>query len=136
MNQALSRREMLVLLAGGVAVASGAAPGRLADFARGPFSIQSDAELDAWVTSRLAEADVRTIAAAWTTRHPAESSAAVLTRAILAGRKGREPLSAYLARTVSAEHRDGRSEEVDGWFLAPTEARLATLLELVRKGAR
>jgi hypothetical protein len=136
MKQTVSRREMLVALAAGVAVATGAVPRRLDAFVGRGALFATEAELDAWVTARLGQADVTSIAKAWREAHPAESSAAAVTRAIVARRPGREPLGEYLARAVAEEHRDGRAEAVDGWYLTPTEARLATLLDFVREAGR
>jgi hypothetical protein len=75
----------------------------------------------------LGQADLKAIGAAWIAAHPNESSADVLTRAITSGRRRGEALGPYLARVVAEEHGAGRAELVDGWFLAPTEARLAAL---------
>ena len=132
MSQTISRREMLALL--GVAVAGGALPSSLHALATRHPVFASEAELDAWVTDRLGDADVKAIATAWRASHSAESSAEVVTRAILSGRRRGEPLAEFLARAVATEHEQGRAEDVDGWHLAPTEARLATLLDLVRTG--
>ena len=132
MSQTVSRREMLALL--GVAVAGGVLPAPLHGLATRPPLFASEAELEAWVNEHLGEADVKAIATAWKAKHPAESSSDEVTRAILSGRRRGEPLADFLPRVVTAEHRDGRAEVVDGWYLAPTEARLATLLDLVRAG--
>jgi hypothetical protein len=139
MKQTVSRREMLaalMALTAGVTVATGGVPRRLDAFVGRGALFATEPELDAWVTAQLGQADVTSIATAWRQSHPAESSAAAVTRAIVARRRGREPLGEYLARAVAEEHRDGRAEAVDGWYLAPTEARLATLLDLVREAAR
>ena len=134
MSRTVSRREMLALL--GVALAGGVLPASLHGLPTRPPLYAKQAELDAWVTDHLGDANVRPIATAWRAKHAAESSAEAVTRAILSGRRRGEPLSDFLPRVVTAEHRDGRAEAVDGWYLAPTEARLATLLDLVRSGAR
>jgi hypothetical protein len=128
----VSRREMLAALAGSLTAFTVSAPARMGAFARRGVEHARESELDAWLTSQLGGTDVRSTAGAWRALHPAESSRDVLTRAILAGRRNREPLEDYLARVVATEHRDGRAESVDGWMLAPTEARLATLLDLAK----
>jgi hypothetical protein len=94
---------------------------------------ESNAELEAWVKERLGQADVKGIAEAWLTAHPVDSSPDAITRQISASRKPREPLGDYLSRVVVEEHRAGRAELVDGWFLAPTEARIATLVDMARR---
>ena len=90
MNQTVSRREMLRALAAGVALATGVAPRSVHAFARSGAASVNESELDAWVSARLADADVKAIASAWRQTHPSESSAAALTRAIVAGRRRRE----------------------------------------------
>lgn len=136
MSQAVSRREMVVLLAAGIAVIGGASPLRLAALPLVPRQAQGDAELTAWIDAQLGRADVASLASAWRSSHPTETSVPALARAIVTGRKPGEPLTAFLVRRVEGEHRVGRAEPVDGWYLAPTEARLATLLDLVRTGTR
>jgi hypothetical protein len=88
------------------------------------------AELDAWIADHLNQADLAGISAAWVAAHPQESSADALSRAIMRGRRRGESLGVYLSRAVAAEHRAGRAEVVDGWYLAPTEARVAALAGL------
>ena len=134
MSHTVSRREMLALLV--VAAAGGTLPTSLHGLAARRPIFASEPELEAWVTDRLGQADVKAMATAWRAKHPAESSAEVVTRAILSGRRRGEPLAEFLARAVATEHEQGRAEVVDGWYFAPTEARLATLLDLVRDGAR
>jgi hypothetical protein len=87
-----------------------------------------EAELAAWLRAKLGDAEVTALAAAWRARHPDETEPQALARALLAGRARGEPLAAHLARTNAAEHAGERAELVDGWVLAPTEARLVTLL--------
>ena len=123
MNAVLSRRQALGWLATSV-VAAAASPTRAFG---GWQRAELNAELDAWLAERLGQADVKGIAEAWRAAHSAELSAEVLTRLIVANRKRGEPLAEYLSRVVVEEHRAGRAELVDGWFLAPTEARIATL---------
>jgi hypothetical protein len=132
MSPTLSRREMLALL--GAAVAGGVLPMPLHGFTTRRPLFASEEDLEAWVNEHLAQADVKAIATAWKAKHPSESSAESVARAILSGRRRGEPLADFLPRVVTAEHRDGRAEVVDGWYFAPTEARLAMLLDLVRAG--
>ena len=132
MSETVSRREVLALF--GAALIGGMLPAPLGAYAPRGSGHQLEAELDAWLSTRLGDADVKAIAAAWRAAHPAEASAEGVARAILAKRRGGEPLARYLARTVASEHGEGRAERMDGWYLAPTEARLATLLDLVRGG--
>jgi len=137
MTRSVSRRDMLALLGAGLAITmTGALPSSLSAAARNVARVQGNAELDTWVTAQLGRADVRGIGSAWKARHPADSSPDALARAILSERRRGEPLPAYLSRVVVAEHAAGRAEPVDGWYLAPTEARLATLVDLVRAGTR
>ena len=126
MSATITRREALGLLAASfVTVVSSPAQA----FGVRPSS-SLNAELDAWVAERLGQADMKGIAEAWKAAHPGESSSDVLTRAILTGRRRGERLDAYLSRVVAEEHRTGRAEVLDGWFLAPTEARIAALASL------
>ena len=129
MSGVLSRRRALGVLAASVAAAV-VSPTRA--FGVRPRA-ESYAELEAWVKERLGQADVKGIADAWLTAHPVESSPEAITRLSSANRKPREPLGDYLSRVVIDEHRAGRAELVDGWFLAPTEARIAALVEMARR---
>ena len=123
MNATITRRQALGLLAASIATAT-ASPSR----ALGSWRRRSgNAELDAWIAQRLGQADVNGVRSAWIAAHPTESPADVLTRAILSGRRSGEALGSYLARVVAEEHRAGRAEVLDGWYLAPTEARIAAL---------
>ena len=122
----ITRRQALGLLATSLAITA-SSPSRALGSWRGSGE---SAELDAWIAERLRQADVKGIGAAWVAAHPNESSADMLTRAIMSGRRRGEVLGAYLSRVVAEEHRAGRAEVVDGWFLAPTEARIAALSRL------
>ena len=79
----------------------------------------------------LGDAEVTALAAAWRARHTDEVDADALARAILAGRRRGEPLAAHLARRNAADHAEERAELLDGWYLAPTEARLVTLVAIL-----
>ena len=126
MSATITRRQALGLLAASVAAVA-ASPVQALGVRR---KIGVNAELDAWVAERLGQADVKGVAAAWRAAHPSESSADVLTRAIMSGRRRGEGLGAYLSRVVADEYRADRAEVLDGWFLAPTEARIAALASL------
>ena len=133
MTRSVSRRDMLALLGAGLAVATaGALPSSVYGAARSVAREASNAELEKWVSAQLGQSDVRSIASAWKATHPTDSTAQSLARSILAERRGGEALEAYLSRMVAREHAAGRAEPVDGWYLAPTEARLATLMDVVR----
>ena len=108
----MTRRELLVLLS---ATAIGCAAGIP--------TVKDDAALDAWLDVELGDADLAAVAAAWRARHPGDAP----RDALLAGRAPGESLSAHFARRVAAEHAAGQVEILDGWFLSPTEARLAAL---------
>jgi hypothetical protein len=125
-NGTITRRELLALLAAGAALLAGV-PAADAVALRAPTAPD---ELTAWLDATLGGADLSAVAAAWRERHPAESTADALARYVLAGRRRGEPLASFLARAVASEHAAGRAELLDGWFLAPTEARLAALLSL------
>ena len=135
-RSAMSRREMVGLLCAGVAILTGV-PVELPAATRHALAASStDAELAEWVEERLGDTDLSAIAAAWTSRHPDEGPRPALERALLADRRRGTPLSAHLAHRVTTEHAAGRAEELDGWYLAPTEARLAALLQLIRVAPR
>ena len=126
MNASITRRQALGVLAASIATAA-ASPGQ----ALGSWRRAGEhTELDAWIADRLGQADVKSIGAAWIAGHPTESSADALTRAIVSGRRRGEAFGGYLARVVAEEHRAGKAEVLDGWFLAPTEARIAALARL------
>ena len=133
-GRVVTRREMLALLGAGLVTAAGGSVRELV--AATPRGAESDVELARWVVEQLAGIDVRTLAGAWRERHPAEATRMALAREILAGRRRGEALQRFLARKIAAEHRDGRAEVVDGWYLAPTEARLVALLQTVQEEAR
>ena len=111
----MTRRELLVLL-------SATAIGCAAGIPTIPVK-DDDAALDAWLDAELGDADLGAVAAAWRARHPGDAP----RDALLAGRAPGESLSAHFARRVAAEHAAGQVEILDGWFLSPTEARLAAL---------
>ena len=126
MNTMITRRQALRFLATSL-VAGAASPSR----ALGSWRRREElAELDEWIAERLAQADVKGIGAAWVAAHPGESSAGVLRQAIMSGRRRGESIGAHLTRVVAEEHRAGRAEVLDGWYLAPTEARIASLVHL------
>ena len=129
MSGVISRRQALGVLAATVATAVASPSRALGTWHR----VASAAELDAWINERLGSADVKGIADAWRTTHAAESSAESLTKLVMANRKSSESVGGYLSRVVVEEHRAGRAELVDGWFLAPTEARIAVLVDLARR---
>jgi hypothetical protein len=108
----MTRRELLWLVS---ATALGCA-------ARVP-AIKDDTTLDAWLDAELGDADLAAVAAAWRARHPGCAP----RDALLAGRPPGESLSAHFARRVAAEHAAGQVEILDGWYLCPTEARLAAV---------
>ena len=122
----MTRRQALGLLVASVATA--AVSPRRASGSRGRAA--RNTELDAWIAERLGQADVNAIGSAWVAAHRNESSADALTRAIMSRRRRGEALGVYLSRVVTEEHRAGRAEVFDGWFLAPTEARIAALANL------
>jgi hypothetical protein len=126
MNATVTRRRALGLLAASIATAA-VSPSRALGSWRRPVG---NAELDAWIAARLGQADLDGIAKAWVAAHPNEASADALTRAIMSGRRSGQTLDAYLSGMVAEEHRAGRAEVLDGWFLAPTEARIAALARL------
>ena len=133
MTRSLSRRDVLALLGAGLAVAAtGVTPLSLYAAVRPVARPASSAELETWVSTQLGQSDVRSIASAWKAKHATDSTAQSLAQRILAERRRGEALEAYLARMVASEHAAGRAESVDGWYLAPTEARLATLADLLR----
>ena len=133
MTRTVSRRDMLALIGAGLAVATtGALPSSLYGAASSVAREATNAELETWVSAQLGESDVRSIASAWKATHATDSTAQSLAQTILSERRRGEGLEAYLARMVAKEHAAGRAEPVDGWYLAPTEARLATLVDLVR----
>lgn len=117
----ITRRRALAVL-GALAVASVARP--LTALAA---TQAADSELETWLVGALGGADLAAFAMAWRAKHPTESSRETLARAVLTGRRAGEPLAAYLARQVAAEHAAERSELLDGWYLTPTEARLVVL---------
>jgi hypothetical protein len=125
-NALITRRKALGLLAASVATAAASPGTALGSWRRAGES----AELDVWLAERLGQADVKGIAAAWQAAHPTETSAETLTRAIMSGRRRGESIGVYLSRVVAEEHRAGRAELLDGWFLVRTEARLAALANL------
>ncbi len=123
-SRRISRREMLQLLGvGGIVLVSGGAAVLRAQ----TLTLPQASDLDAWLQSELASADLSGIATAWRERHPEESSRESLTHQILAGRRKQETLEAYLKRIIAADYRAGKAELLDGWYLSPTEARLAAL---------
>ena len=117
----ITRRRALAVL-GALAAASVARPlGALAP------TDAAESELEAWLASALGGADLAAIAIAWHAQHPTDASREALARAVLTGRRAGEPLASHLARQVAAEHAAERAELLDGWYLAPTEARLVVL---------
>jgi hypothetical protein len=121
MTRTMHRRELVEMLAAGLVVFTGIRPsgGRA-----------EDPDLTSWITQELKGIDLSPIATAWRGLHPDESSEDRLATAILDQRRGTEPIGNYIARRVSAEYGAGQAEALDGWFLSPTEARLAVLIEL------
>jgi hypothetical protein len=106
----MTRRELLLLLS-----ALGCA--------RGMPAMKDAGALDAWLDRELGDADLAAVAAAWRARHPGD----VPRDALLGGRAPGESLPSSLARRIAAEHAAGQVEILDGWYLCPTEARLAAL---------
>ena len=133
MTRSVSRRDMLALIGAGLAVAAtGTLPSSVYGATRSVARESSNAELETWVSAQLGQSDVRSIASAWKAKHATESTAQSLAQTILAERRRGEVLEAYLSRVVAKEHAAGRAEPLDGWYLAPTEARLGALVDLLR----
>jgi hypothetical protein len=136
MTGTMSRRDMLALLSAGLTLAVLSPARTLGALPRPLHGTSEEASLAQWVNEQLGDADVTALAAAWTRSHPAERSRAVVERMLLQSRNDGEALDVSLARRIADEHAAGRSERVDGWYLAPTEARLLVLLQSVRSGVR
>lgn len=133
MSGIITRREMTTLLLTDLGVMSGG-PRML--LARGAplASWASDEALVEFLNRSLGDADFGAIATEWRRLHPGESARDTLVTRLLANRSPREPIDALVARKVAAEHSGEKAVWLDGWFLAPTEARLVALVELVRAG--
>jgi hypothetical protein len=124
-NAPMTRRRAAALLAASIALAM--SPGALAAATRDRTTRDDATELAAWIAGTLRDVDLATVAAAWRSAHPTVASRDAVVRAVLASRRAGESLASHLARRVAEEHAAGRAERLDGWYLVPTEARLALL---------
>ncbi len=112
--QTMTRREWVLALAvvtGGLA--SAAAQGR------------GEALRD-WVRAHVLADELKDLARAYLARYPTER-AMTMEEAILAGRRADMPVAAHLSVLVRKDFETGRIEDLDGWLVSRTEARLIAL---------
>jgi hypothetical protein len=110
----LTRREWAALLAA-VPMSAVAAAG----------SFQED-RLRAWASAHVPASDLAALARAYEQRHPSEPVTAI-EAALLSDRPADVPLATHLARQAQRDFANGDLEDLEGWMLSRTEARLIAL---------
>ncbi len=125
MTPPISRRQALVLLAGGAAVAGG---GLAAITLVGDES--ADAPVSAAQTPPVPTGEVAVIGERYLVQFPDESSVAVLSQLVDLPRPGAPGAFAAARDRLREELARGEVVSVDGWVLARTEARLCALVAL------
>jgi hypothetical protein len=118
---------MLSIMVMGAAIVSATPRSAIAALSRQSEPVD-DLELRRWLTTQMGDADVSSLVTAWLRTHPEDRDRSAVERRIIAMRKKGEALDQSLARVIAFEHAAGKGEWVDGWMLAPTEARLLVLL--------
>jgi len=120
MMSKMTRREWAIVIAAATrlpVVVGGAVPQGNVDSLRG------------WASLQVPSGELTNLAREYLSRHPSET-AETLEAALLNGRRGKMPLPAYVSTLVRDEFEDGRLENLDGWILTRTEARLLALASL------
>jgi hypothetical protein len=92
----------------------------------GAVSEMSDEELRKWIDTHLPRGTLTELADAYRARHPEEHEDMIALE-LLADRSPGASLEAHLSMRVRRDFDDDRLENLAGWIISRTEARLITL---------